>query len=217
MENIPVLGYWKIRGLAQPIRLLLEYLQVKYSENLYEQGEGPDFSRDEWFSKKYSLGMDFPNLPYYFDGDVRFSESNAILRYIVNKYNKELQGKTDSDFAIVEQLVGVLSDIKSTISYHCYQTGDRQKLKDFFYSEIEKVLSFLGNKTYLVGDYLTYVDFILYEMNELMAHISGNEVFEKFPKLKEYNLRIESISSVSEYLASLKKLDMPFNNKVAKI
>ena len=36
--------------------------------------------------------MDFPNLPYYLDGDVKISESHTILRYIAQKHNPEMLG-----------------------------------------------------------------------------------------------------------------------------
>ena len=29
-----ILGYWKIRGLAESIRLLLHYLEIEYKEEL---------------------------------------------------------------------------------------------------------------------------------------------------------------------------------------
>ena len=64
----PTLGYWKIRGLAQQIRYMLTYLNVEFHDELYEQGESPEFSRKVWSDKKDSLGLDFPNLPYYIDG-----------------------------------------------------------------------------------------------------------------------------------------------------
>ena len=41
----PTLGYWKIRGLGAPVRYLLAYLDVDYDLVEYEQGDGPDFSR----------------------------------------------------------------------------------------------------------------------------------------------------------------------------
>lgn len=78
------IGYWKIRGLIAPVRYLLEYLGVEYDEDHYETGDGPDFARDHWLSVKPTLGLDFPNLPYLFDGDVKISESSAMFRYISN-------------------------------------------------------------------------------------------------------------------------------------
>ena len=50
-----------------------------------------------WTSEKYKLGLQFPNLPYLIDGELRITESQAILRYVVNKYGPHLNGKTVED------------------------------------------------------------------------------------------------------------------------
>jgi len=41
--NKVVLGYWAIRGLAERIRLFLEYTGTAYSEVRYD-------NRDKWFN-----------------------------------------------------------------------------------------------------------------------------------------------------------------------
>ncbi len=68
-----VLGYWKCRALIAPIWYLCEYLEVPYETKLYEQGEAPEYSIESWLSVKYELGLDFPNLPYMIDGDVKLT------------------------------------------------------------------------------------------------------------------------------------------------
>ena len=45
----PVLGYWAIRGLAQPIRNMFAYLGVDFEDRVYVQGDAPTFSIDEWY------------------------------------------------------------------------------------------------------------------------------------------------------------------------
>ncbi len=56
-KNEIILGYWAIRGLAEPIRLALHYAKHPYTEKMYEQGEGPEFSRENWLSEKEKLGL----------------------------------------------------------------------------------------------------------------------------------------------------------------
>ncbi|XP_049528961.1 glutathione S-transferase Mu 6 [Dermacentor silvarum] len=80
-----VLGYWDIRGLGEPIRYLLAHAGVPYEDKRYSYGKGPEPSRDEWLAEKYKLDLDFPNLPYLIDGDVRMTQSQAILRYLGRK------------------------------------------------------------------------------------------------------------------------------------
>ena len=53
MSSPLTLGYWKIRGLAEPIRVLLHYLGVEYKDEFYEVGPAPDFNSDSWFNVKF--------------------------------------------------------------------------------------------------------------------------------------------------------------------
>lgn len=64
-----VLGYWDIRGLAQPIRMILEHAGADYKDTQYSCGPAPDYDRSAWTSVKYTLALDFPNLPYLIDGN----------------------------------------------------------------------------------------------------------------------------------------------------
>jgi len=56
-KNQLVIGYWAIRGLVEPIRLALHYTKTPYTEKLYVQGEGPEYSQEEWLSEKQKLGL----------------------------------------------------------------------------------------------------------------------------------------------------------------
>src|SRR5437016_4434764 len=109
-QNQIVLGYWAIRGLAEPIRLVLRYSKTPYTEKMYQLGEGPEYNREDWLQEKEKLGLgklifpiflfhfsfiyilDFPNLPYLFDGDLKITQSKAILYYLGRKLN--LMGKS---------------------------------------------------------------------------------------------------------------------------
>ena len=88
------MGYWAIRGLASQIRYELVYLGVEYDEHKYKQGEAPDFDRSQWLEKKDSLGLKFPNLPYFIDGEARLTDPAAIMKFIANKYGPELLGSS---------------------------------------------------------------------------------------------------------------------------
>ena len=58
--------------LAQPIRFLLEYTGTDFTDTKYVvKGEAPNWDRSHWLDVKFEKGLDFPNLPYYIDGDVK--------------------------------------------------------------------------------------------------------------------------------------------------
>ncbi len=62
------IGYYLFTQLAQPIRLLLEYTKTQFEDRKLSTGPAPDYDRSAWTSVKNTLGLQFPNLPYYIDG-----------------------------------------------------------------------------------------------------------------------------------------------------
>jgi glutathione S-transferase len=105
MQSKPIVGYWNMRGKAQSIRNLLVYMNVYFEDKLHSDHQA-------WFSKENKeLGFDYPNLPYFIDGDLKISESIAIVKYICQKYNhNELLGKTLHDQATLNMLYGAYED-----------------------------------------------------------------------------------------------------------
>jgi glutathione S-transferase len=86
------LGYWGIRGLAERIRMLLEYTGLPYEEVKYT-GE----TAQQWFGHdkpEYAKKNPAINLPFLTDGDKVIAESEAIMIYIAYRSGKpELVGR----------------------------------------------------------------------------------------------------------------------------
>ncbi|KAM7538972.1 hypothetical protein Aperf_G00000053472 [Anoplocephala perfoliata] len=198
----PVLGYWDMRGLAEPIRLLLLYLGAEYEEKLYKTGPAPDFDRTMWLSEKFKLGLDFPNLPYYIDGDFKLTQSAAILAYIADKYGMIPECKKER--AVINMIQNVVTDLSTDFGIVCYDP-DYENLREPFLKRLPDTLKmfqeYLGNKPWLTGDKINYPDFNLCELlNQL-------EKFEptclgQFPKLKAYLTRFENLPAIKDYIAS---------------
>lgn len=64
----PTLGYWKWRGVAEPIRILLRYVDEDFEDIRLDLGPAPDYDKKQWLDLIPQLGLDFPNLPYFIDG-----------------------------------------------------------------------------------------------------------------------------------------------------
>ena len=139
------------------------------------------------------------------------------MRYICKKWNSDLLGKTDKDFGRVEMLVGVIRTILQYCVNHCYGSGDKQALLKDFNSSIPQVVAFLGNNKFLVGDYVTYVDFIFYELLELVSFVSEGKVYTENPTLDSFKKSVESLEKMAKHLQSERFVKGTFNNKVAKI
>lgn len=124
------LGYWKIRGLAQPVRYMLEYIEHPWTDEFYEQGDAPQFSIESWTSVKNNLGLDFPNMPYLIDEEIKITDTLAIMVYLATAYEPELLGTTVNEKARVDMLYAQIKDVKSAITGPCYVGTDPEMLKE---------------------------------------------------------------------------------------
>ncbi|XP_062522402.1 glutathione S-transferase Mu 4-like [Corticium candelabrum] len=213
-------GYWKIRGLAQPIRLLLTYTGEEFEDRRYERG----VDDVEWFEKdRKTLGLAFPNLPYLVDGDVKITQSNAILRYVGRKH--DLCGKTANEQVRVDISENQVMDMRNAFVGLCYNktgasTDKWEELKAAYISKLPATLKsfsdFIGDQKWLAGNNLTFPDFHFYEM--LSQHsIIFPGCLDGFPALQSYVARFEKLPAIKAYRASSSFLERPINNSAARL
>ncbi|KAM6167604.1 glutathione S-transferase Mu 4 [Erethizon dorsatum] len=209
------LGYWDIRGLAHAIRLLLEYTGTSYEEKKYSMGDAPDYDRSQWLNEKFKLGLDFPNLPYLIDGTHKLTQSNAILRYIARKHN--MCGETEEEKIRVDILENQVMDISNQLAIICYNPNF-EKLRAEYLEQLPgkmKLFSdFLGKQQWFVGDKITYVDFLAYDILDLQR-IFDPKCLEAFPNLKDFISRFEGLKKISAYMKSSHFLPKPLYTKEA--
>lgn len=71
------IGYYAVRSLAEPLRLVLNHVNVDYTDKIYKLGPPPN-TKEDWLKEKFNLGLDFPNVPYYIDGDTKLSQVRVL-------------------------------------------------------------------------------------------------------------------------------------------
>ncbi|XP_061700774.1 glutathione S-transferase Mu 3-like [Syngnathoides biaculeatus] len=209
------LAYWDIRGLAQPIRLLLEYTETPYEEKFFSCGEAPDYDKSCWFDVKPHLGMDFPNLPYLEDGDRKIVQSNAIMRYIARKHN--LCGQSEDEKVRVDILENQAMDFRNGFVRLCYTDFD--KLKPGYLQALPDVLKqfskFLGGRKWFAGEKITFVDFIMYELLD-QHRMFQPTCLADFKNLQDFLDCFEGLEKIAAYMKSNRFMKTPVNNKMAK-
>ena len=208
MQQIePVLGYWSIRGRAQPIRLLFEYLQVQYTEKRYKDPA-------EWFERdKVGLELDYPNLPYLIEGTAKLTETFTIMKYLCLKHNRaDLTGRTADDALRLSTVQGVLTDlINDTYSLCCDE--EFRKIKDEIYMiklkpRLQSFSKSLGRNDFIIGR-LSYLDFVLFEIMEMYVALDSNWM-EEFQNLLGLHKRIRQIPAIKNYMDSNRYIKKPF-------
>ncbi|XP_028735246.1 glutathione S-transferase Mu 3 [Peromyscus leucopus] len=210
------LGYWNVRGLTHPIRLLLEYTDSSYEEKRYTMGDAPNFDRSQWLSEKFNLGLDIPNLPYLIDGSHKITQSNAILRYLGRKYN--LCGETEEERIRVDTLENQVMDTRIQLMIVCC-SPDFEKQKPEFLKAIPdkmKIYSeFLGKRPWFAGDKVTYVDFLAYDILD-QYRMFEPKCLDAFPNLKDFLAHFEGLKKISAYMKTSRFLPRPVFTKIAQ-
>ncbi|KAM7539006.1 hypothetical protein Aperf_G00000053459 [Anoplocephala perfoliata] len=212
----PVLAYWNIRGITEQIRLFLRYLGVEFEEKFYEWGSAPDFDRSMWLSEKFKLGLDFPNLPYYIDGDFKLTQSAAILEYIADEHDMIPNCKKRR--AVLHMLQNAVLDFRVSFARTCYNP-DFENLKGPFLKGLPDSLrpfeEYLGDKTWLTGDKINYPDFNLCEILNQLEKFEPS-CLSGFPRLKAYLTRFENLPVLKDYMTSKEFKTRACNGIVAK-
>ena len=211
------LAYWDIRGLAQPIRLLLEYVGEPYEDKRYVQGPGPGFDKSCWTQVKDSiLGPEypFPNLPYLQDGDTVVTQSNAIVRYIAREHH--LLGNTKEQCRRVDVMLEEAMDFRNrtvTMAYGRLGLGYAKEIHNYtqtLHQNLTKYSKFLGAWDWFAGESISCVDFVMFELldqNSLM--VKG--CLSEYTNLEAFVARVAGLSAIAKFIQKTEAL--PCNNK----
>ncbi len=223
------LGYWGIRGLAQPIRFLLTCAEVPFSEirlGVFHDGTLMTKAEEEkdWEALRDGLDMPFPNLPYLIDSSetppVQLTQSNAILRYLARRY--DFYGNSESEQAEIDVLQDEAYDFRNAIIKTAYTLGDEYNdmYEHFaahtlpaYLNSFESYLVARENQLYFVGHRLSLVDFVLYELLWQMTLMVPAAISElKRPTLFSFIQHFESIPQIAEYRHSDNYITHPINS-----
>ena len=126
-----VIGYWNAHGFIQPIKLILEHLKIPYTVNIPKCGPAPYFSAEEFKQKKYESlrGFDFPNLPYFDDGERKLTHLFAIMEYIGMKNGLYPTEERVIDCSLIREQI---KDIMALEIDYIYFYDHRKKVMIFY-------------------------------------------------------------------------------------
>ena len=80
----------------------------------YESGKSFGSPDNEWTDIKDHMDLPFPSLPYLVDGELRLTQSNAILRYIAKRH--QLCGKDPTEEAMADMVSEIANEYRTTLT-----------------------------------------------------------------------------------------------------
>jgi glutathione S-transferase len=221
------LGYWAIRGLAQPIRLLLSYVEVPFTDVRYGLDQDGEQFADDWEVTKGKLKMPFPNLPYLIDAsgqaEVRVSQSNSVMRFLGRRF--DLYGETVAECTMIDVLQDDAYDFRNKIVEAAYTPKPNyEKAYAKFTADavpryvdgFERYLETRSTSTHFVGARISIVDFILYELVwQTSVMVPGSISAINQPNLTAFMATFENIPQIAAYMARSDYIERPINSDSA--
>ena len=101
--------------------MVLSYNAETHEDTVYEF-QAKEESKTHWPTQKFNLGLPFPNLPYYIDGNVKLTQSDAILRHLGRKY--KMYGVDDNYASVIDMLIDTSSDLRLGLAKKAYSEPD---------------------------------------------------------------------------------------------
>lgn len=160
--------------------------------------------------------MPFPNLPYFKDGACCVSETSAVHRYIALKYKPETLGKTVEEQAVVDMLYSKLNDLQNGIIGSCF-SGEKDKITECLDNQLPLLIKCMGSKKFLAADYITIVDFRMFEYLIYADKIYEGSYQKKHPELQKYMDAMKAAPGLCDYLKSDGYTQQSFLPPYAKI
>ncbi|CAK8679042.1 unnamed protein product [Clavelina lepadiformis] len=215
-----ILGYWDVRGFGEAIRYMLEYLEVDYEDRRYvAQGPPPKWEGSTFHPVRDSLGLDFPNVPYVIDGEVRMTQMSAIMKYISRRFNA-LAPRSEEQTRKCDMLDEVIRDFSIGFYLVCYEYEDFDVKKDKYFKETLPAIAtqlerFLADSTWLIGDELTYVDFKACSFLDQIL-VMEPDCLNQYKTIKAYLKRFFALKAIAAYRNSNKFKKLPIASPFAK-
>ena len=109
-------------------------------------------------------------------------------------------------------------DLRNGFINLCYNPNF-EELKEGYLKSLPAALKmfsdFLGTKSWLAGEQITYPDFHLYEMLDQHLQLDAG-CLKAFANLAAYADRFQKLPAIEAYMKSERFMKAPLNNKMAK-
>eukprot|EP01025_Chloroclados_australasicus_P022258 TRINITY_DN23031_c0_g1_i2.p1 TRINITY_DN23031_c0_g1~~TRINITY_DN23031_c0_g1_i2.p1 ORF type:complete len:221 (+),score=7.82 TRINITY_DN23031_c0_g1_i2:126-788(+) len=200
-----VLYYLPLRARAEPIRILLHHANVKFVDKTISFQELKQLSRSRF--------LPYDRVPVLeVNSNVVIAQSGAIMRLLASWTDLMPQNPLDAALcdAIYESSQEcVMADMRIDEIANLLEGNEFFQAKEHFYKEFPRYLNAwaeqLGQKSYFLGDKISYADFGVWHILDLAETVQPG-IFDQFQNLKSFKNRITQFPEISRYINSRMQL-----------
>ena len=213
MDATPQILYFDIRGRAEPIRLLLEFVGVSYVDK--------QVTLEEWESIRATTP--FRRMPVYSEGKLDIPEAFAIMNYLGRKYG--LLGETELARVRCDITIEAWRDYGNRVANVFGALSNSEDARTAFLEEEQPALlsdleTFYLDRDqqspYWAGGTPTISDMAAFHLIEGLAN-QFPKVLQKFGGLRDFHEHFAAEPNVKEYLASPRRPSALFYGPNGKI
>jgi len=203
-------------SVSERVVWLCEELGIPYELKIYQRDPKTNLAPAE-----YKALHPFQTSPVIDDGDVRLSESGAVLEYILNKFANEQQkqsitiSKDETDYAdylywshFTDASLHGSMMLNSTVMRLTGGQIEHETLKNLanrLYLGYEMLEKRLKNRKYVAGDKFTIADLLLFfPISTMRKFIPIPKSLDDYPNVKSY---IQRLGERDAYKRTVQKAD----------
>ncbi|XP_067008894.2 glutathione S-transferase [Anabrus simplex] len=192
-----VLNYFDVWGTAEPIRLILHYAKVEFTDNRVKKEDWPAMKPKTPFGQLPTLEV---------DGKV-INQSCTICRYLGREFG--LAGSDNWEAAEIDAVVDNANDLRQQFRkvFEMKDPEEKKKMKEtlltetvpFAVSRLEKRLK--NNNGYIVNGKLSWGDIYLVHLMDLMEDIISEDLKKTAVHALALRKKVHELPGIKEWIA----------------
>ncbi|CAB0020664.1 unnamed protein product [Nesidiocoris tenuis] len=189
------LTYFDIKGLGEPIRMLLSILGKDFEDNRIPMAS--------WSSRKSEIK--WGRVPVLEIDGKEMYQSHAIMRYLAKQ--AKLAGDNDWEAYEIDSAAGTIADLISlyipiwTLDGKSKEEFKQKLLNEYIPSFMKNWNEQAENSGFLANGKLSWADLMLYGFLETLEGKLETEIVNEYPNLKLGREKLRATPGIKEWLA----------------
>lgn len=159
----------------------------------------------QWLEQKQKLLAEkirAPTMPYITVDGKYYGKTVPVMKYITQKLGGQYEGRNEDEVQLLDAYTDSIMDWMNNYVTYAFRDGDADtylnKQAPEAYKTFNDILSDVKGP-YILGDYISYADFLLYHViEEEPTEVTA----ENYPHVYEFIQAIENRPNLKKYLAT---------------